>query len=421
MGVGKFLEQGIEIYSNIADISTAAQLFNAIMCANTGITRAELARLTGFSKSTISQHVETLLATGFVTESVRKTSARKKRSCSLTLNNECGYIIAIDLGVTSLNVGICNIFGEPLLVEDIEDIEVTQEPNKILTIAITCAYRLIHKLNSEKERRILGVGMGIPAPLEFLTGKPVSPPILYAWDGFPVKDYLEEAFGVPAYVDNDVNIMALAENCLGCAQNDRNFLYIKLGTGIGCGIVSNGMIYRGANGCAGDIGHICVNHSDVRCYCGKTGCLERVAGGAAVKEWAISAAQGESPFLSALIKKNKEISARSVYEAILAGDIICIDYVYRIGQYIGDVVAKLVNFYNPSKVIFGGGLSNFGDFLLPSIRETVYRQSNALATSNLHIEYGRLGARAGVIGAAVLVREEMFQPKEFSKIIKNSM
>lgn len=181
------------------------------------------------------------------------------------------------------------------------------------------------------------------------------------WENYPIKETFEEAFGKPAFVDNDVNIMAMAEYEAENTHNDGNFLFVKLGTGIGCGIFCGGKIYRGASGCAGDIGHISIEGNDDLCACGNRGCLENLAGGAAIQkriQW--MAQNGKSDFLASCLAKNEPITCRTLGAGILAQDVACKEFVYQTGLYIGEVMAKLVNFYNPSMVVFGGRLDQFG-------------------------------------------------------------
>lgn len=405
--------KGLENYSNIANVFTEAEICHIISRSDQGMTRAELSRFTGFSKSTISKHVDTLLASGYITEVYEN-----KKTSYLTLNEDCGYVVAVDLGATSLKIAVCNIKGEPMLVDVAEDIVVNVPPTDILERVVKTANSMIEKLGLERDK-IIGVGMGVPAPIEYSTGKPVCPPIMKMWDDFPVKEYLSQAFKTRAYVDNDVNIMALEERWKGDGRSDDNFLFIKLGTGIGCGIIINGNIYRGSNGCAGDVGHVSVEGFNHLCYCGNIGCLEKLAGGAAIAESARGMAQtGKSPYLSQLMNKGETITCRSVNDAINNLDEACIEYIRSVGRYIGEVVAKLVIFYNPTKVIFGGGITNFGDVLLTPVREVVFGRSTALATRNLQILKSRLGDNIGVVGAAILVREELFKPNEFSKVLE---
>jgi predicted NBD/HSP70 family sugar kinase len=230
------------------------------------------------------------------------------------------------------------------------------------------------------------------------------------WDQFPVRDFLVARYDRPVFVDNDVNLMALGEGCAGVGVGVPNFLYVKLGSGIGCGIICNGVVYRGRNGSAGDIGHIAISGQSVVCHCGNTGCLESVAGGRALGLVARELAErGGSPGLARTLAASGTLTAADLATAISQGDRAAVEAVRAAGTAIGEVLAGLVNFYNPALVIIGGGVVNIGDLLLASIRESIYRRSLPLATKDLTVTSGDLGGTAGVIGAAATVLAELYR------------
>ena len=219
-----------------------------------------------------------------------------------------------------------------------------------------------------------------------------------------------DRFGWRVFVDNDANIMALGERWSGLGRTADNFLWIKLGTGIGCGIFCNGRIYRGTDGCAGDIGHVAVGHEQILCTCGNTGCLGQLAGGEALARQIEEAARaGKSRYLATLLAQQGTLEATDLSVALAHRDPYAAQVVRRAGASIGDVLAGFVNFYNPSLIVVGGGLSNLGDLLLAAIREAVYRRSAPLATRHLSIQRSALGGPAGVIGASALVLGELFK------------
>jgi len=263
-------------------------------------------------------------------------------------------------------------------------------------------------LNAE---RLLGIGMGIPGPVDFSLGMAVSPPIMPGWDCYPIIQTVQQWFpNANVVIDNDVNVMALGEIHQGEGKNVSNLIFVKVGTGIGSGIVCEGRIYRGASGCAGDIGHISVSKSGPLCHCGNTGCLEAVAGGPAIAKRSLIAAQaGRSPFLLEQYERNGEkITAEDVGIAAREGDAVAIEVIRESGQLIGDVLAALVNFYNPEMIIIGGGVSNLGNQFLSSIRQAVLNRSLPLATRNLNIVFSGTGSDAGIIGAVNLAMDYIF-------------
>jgi predicted NBD/HSP70 family sugar kinase len=230
------------------------------------------------------------------------------------------------------------------------------------------------------------------------------------WDRYPVRELLAREHGCPAVVDNDVNIMAIGERHGGVAHSVDDFLFIKIGTGIGCGIHLAGEVFRGVDGCAGDIGHIQVDSHGPVCSCGNTGCLEALFSGAALSRDAVAAARsGESPALAERLAANGEIGARDVADGAAEGDVTCIRLIRDGGRRVGGVLATLVSFANPSMIVIGGGLAQLGHVLLAEIRSVVYRRSLPLATGNLPVVLSELGGRAGVTGAAVLASDTAFE------------
>jgi predicted NBD/HSP70 family sugar kinase len=214
-------------------------------------------------------------------------------------------------------------------------------------------------------------------------------------------------------LDNDVNVLAVGEQHAGVARNARDFLFVKIGTGIGCGIVIDGELYRGVDGCAGDIGHIRVDDFGPTCACGNTGCLEAFAGGAALARDATAAARsGRSDALAALLAQKTEqkgsLTAADVGLAVGQGDPVAVQLIRDSGQRVGQVLASLVSFFNPGLIVIGGGVTAVGHALLAEIRGVTYRRSLPLATGSLPIVLSELGGGGGVIGAARLISEAIY-------------
>jgi predicted NBD/HSP70 family sugar kinase len=218
------------------------------------------------------------------------------------------------------------------------------------------------------------------------------------WDGFPVPEWLGSRLGAPVLVDNDVNIMALGEHWAARPEVE-HLVFVKIGTGIGCGIISERRLHRGAQGAAGDIGHIRVTSAaEVICRCGNTGCLEAVAGGAAIA----------SQLRNAGIHAE---NSRDVVGLVRAGNTQAVQFIRQAGREIGDVLASIVNFFNPSVIVIGGDIAEAGEHVLAGVREVIYSRSLPLATQHLSIRATELGDRAGVIGAAVMVIEAVLAPE----------
>ena len=217
-----------------------------------------------------------------------------------------------------------------------------------------------------------GIGVGVPGPVAFSRGEPVAPPIMPGWDGFSIPDWFAKHYDAPVLVDNDVNIMALGEHWTHW-RDIEHLLYVKIGTGIGCGIVAGRRIHRGAQGAAGDIGHVrLAGHDDVVCRCGNIGCLEAVAGGRAL------AANLTAVGLHAE-------SSREVVALVRAGEPQAIQAVRDAGRYLGEVLAGCVNFFNPGAIVIGGDISEAHQQLLAGVREVIFQRSLPLATGDLRI------------------------------------
>lgn len=215
---------------------------------------------------------------------------------------------------------------------------------------------------------------------------------------------------VPEPLDNEVNVMALGELRAGLAAGVRHALYVKLGTGIGAGLISNGKLHRGAQGCAGDLGHIsAVDDKSALCRCGNYGCLEALAGGGALgRDGERAAREGRSPYLASVLGAGGIVTAQDVATGAQSGDRASHDLLVRAGALIGETLASLVSFFNPSLILVGGGVADAGDLLMAAIREATYRRALPLATRDLRLTRSALGKHSGLTGAAYMVSDELF-------------
>ena len=397
-----------------AGLSTTAGSIFKIIRDQGPLFPTDIVRKTGLAKSTVSVYVDRLIAVGLIREEAKPGGKRRM----LKVAESAGYVIGVDLGQTHLNVGLCDLEGEILDSVFGEADLLHETPEAILSRVIEAARNLSSR-NAFEASALFGIGFGLPGPVDYVHGVPVSPPVMPGWDRFPVASYLAREFTCPVFVDNDVNVMALAERDKGAAAGERDFLFVKAGTGIGAGIVVDGRIYRGAKGAAGDIGHISVGDDETLCHCGNRGCLEAIAGGRALASLARrSAESGASRFLAARLAEKEEITAELLGRGAAMGDEESLRLLIAAGKRLGDVLAKLVNFFNPSLIVVGGGLSNLGERYIASIRESIYRRSTPLATSDLVIKRSTLGDRAGVTGAAILVLDEIFSQKNLGSLMR---
>ena len=363
-------------------------------------TRAELALITGFARSTIAQRIDSLAAKGWIKDNGEAPSTGGRPPIVLGFNEHAGTVLVADLGATHSRVALANLGGE-IIVETTGDIAFASGPEQILAWVDEAFRQLLSEAESPPGE-VVGVGIGLPIRMEFAEGRPVSPPITPGppvtpgWEGYDVRGYFADRFHVPVLVDNDVHIMALGEYW-AMDSKTADFLFVKVGTGIGSGLILGGHIHRGAQGTAGDIGHIPVAGFDAVCKCGNRGCVESVASGAALAQQ-----------LAALGKDTAD--SRDVVKLVRHGDPDAIQAVREAGRLLGQVLVAAVNLVNPAMIMIGGDISKAGDELLAGVREVVYRDSTALATNALVITSATIADRAGVVGAAAMVIEHVLDP-----------
>jgi predicted NBD/HSP70 family sugar kinase len=388
----------------VAPGSSAGALLHLIR-EEVAVTRADLARVTGLARSTVAQRVDALLANGLVRDTGGSVSTGGRPPAVLAFNRDAGVVLVADLGATHARVAVSDLAGTPL-AEGAADLDIALGPERVLEWVHDWFAKLLQEVG-RSEADVTGIGIGVPGPVEFESGHPVNPPIMPGWDDFPIPDWFDGRYGAPVLVDNDVNIMARGEHRMHWRETE-HLLLIKVGTGIGCGIVADGHIHRGARGAAGDIGHIRATSSeDVVCRCGNIGCLEAIAGGQALAQRL--AAQGADASRS-----------RDVVRLVRSGHPGAIRMVRDAGRILGEVLAGTVNFFNPAVIVIGGDIAEAHEQLLAGVREGIFSRSLPLATRDLRIVPSRLGDRAGVIGAATMVIEHVLSPDAVDRSLEQA-
>ena len=375
------------------------------------LSRSDLSEQLAYSRASVTGIVGRMIDAQILAEAGEGKSAGGRRPYLLDINPRLGYVVGVDIGATSLDVALADFRGG-ILERAGETADVRGRPEDFLDHVADLIRELLDRRGAAAGE-VVGIGVGVPGPVEFSSGTLIAPPLMPLWEGFPIKSFLRRRFpAAQVVVDNDVNIMAQGEHQAGAGRGLDSFLFIKIGTGIGCGIVSHGAIYRGADGCAGDVGHICVDYNGPVCHCGNQGCLEIMAAGPAIAAAARArAVAGESAFLAARLAERGELTAQDVGDAAAAGDRAANEIIRAAGRMIGGVLATLVNFYNPQAIFIGGGVSGIGHALLSSIRQATLRRATALSTRHLRVEYSPLGADVGVIGGIWLGLENVFAEK----------
>lgn len=350
-------------------------------------TRAELIDLTGLARSTVTGRLEELLAAGFVVPSGEAASSGGRPPARFRFNPAARLVLAADVGATHLTVALADLNGDIVDSTTVPQ-NIADGPEPVLTRVAQHARALLLRTGNSTDK-LAGTGIGLPGPVEHLTGRPNHPPIMPGWDSYDVVSRIAAEFPGPVLVDNDVNIMALGEHATQYADVE-HLLFVKVATGIGAGVISGGRLHRGAQGAAGDIGHIQAPGHTELCRCGNTGCLEAVASAAAIA--AQLRAAGLDPHRS-----------QDVVDLVRAGNTAATAAVRQAGREIGTVLAACVSLLNPSVIVIGGSLSQAGDSLLAGIREAIYARSLPLATTELRVVASRAANQAALRGAATMV------------------
>ncbi|HYI33203.1 MAG TPA: ROK family transcriptional regulator [Glaciibacter sp.] len=369
-----------------------------------GRTKSELAALTGMSRNTVSARVDTLIAADLLTGAGSEASSGGRPPARVAMNPAAGKVLAIDLGATHVSVAVTDLAASILDFET-GPIEIGLGPETVLDAVFEMAERLLGE--SGRRERLVGIGIGLPGAVEHATGRPIDPPIMPGWDQFDVPAYARRRFTAPVLVDNDVNILALGEHALSWPDAD-DLIFVKVATGLGSGIIAGGQLQRGAQGTAGDIGHVQVPFSsdsprppeDERT-------LGTIASGTAIA-LALNSAGVPAQY------------SHDVVRLIRSGDTRAIAATRQAGKEVGEVLATLVNALNPSVIVLGGSIAHAGEHLLAGVREVVYRRSIPLATRNLLIVQSRGGDRAGVLGAAILVVQQVLSAAGVEEIVSNA-
>ncbi|MDX1664848.1 MAG: ROK family transcriptional regulator [Candidatus Promineifilaceae bacterium] len=369
------------------------------------LSRAEIARETGLSASTVSALVSRLLANGFAHESGPGESSGGRPPILVQFNYDARYLIGVDIGATHLTIVLMDMGGR-----------VTAHAQRVYAVAAdpsgttTMVLKLITEILEEGQQTlttVLGMGVAVPAPLAGEGLDRLSGIILPAWAGYDLRSALQATLPLPIYVDNDANAGAIAERWWGHGKESANLAYIKLGTGVGGGLIIAGEIHRGDGGTAGEIGHTPIDPEGPRCRCGKQGCLESYLGAPAlVREVArLRRARGADALAAQPVT-----TVSSLVAAARAGDFVCQQVIVQAGGYLGLALANLLNLLNPGLIVLGGDLTGAGAPFLEAVQRNIVRQAMPKAAQEARILFSELGNDVIAIGAATLALQQAFHP-----------
>lgn len=366
-------------------------------------TRADIVEISGLSRSTVAARLETLQQAQLVTSIDATSSTRGRPPTRFRLREDAGVLLVADSGATGVRVGLTNLGGH-LIASERHLQDITLGPASWLERVHGHFQALLTSAGFSAED-VHGIGLALPGPVDSEAGTVVNPPIMTGWDRYPIRPWFAEHYDAPVIVENDANAMAIGEHRLSHPDRQSMFM-VKLATGVGAGIIIGGAIYRGADGAAGDIGHIQVTIPDEGppplCRCGNIGCIEAYAGG-----WAL---------IRDLRAAGLEVSSvGEVVKLIMSGDPTAARLARRAGRLIGIAISDVVSLLNPEVVVFGGELAGAENHLFAGIRESVYARSLPLATRRLSIVPSTQGHTAGTSGLVATLTDYLYTPSRIDQ------
>ncbi|GAA2845931.1 ROK family protein [Streptosporangium fragile] len=388
---------------------SAGEILSLFRDASDGLTKAEVMHRTGLSRTTVNQRLDGLLAAGLLIPAPEDARTRGRPAGRFVVNRDRGVLLVADIGATGLRTALCDLGGQVRAEHEIRA-DVTTGPEAILS-AVDELFSRILKDGRYDTGSVLGVGIDVPGPVDFATGRVVSPPIMTGWDRFDIPGWFASRYDCPVLVDKDVNAMAFGEQRLRYPDVP-HLLMVKIGTGVGTGLIASGQVHRGADGAAGDVGHIQVTVDDVAeppvCRCGNAGCVEAYAGG-----WAL---------VRDLREAGRDVATvDDAVRLIRGGDLVAVRLARRAARILGGAIADTVNLFNPRVIAIGGQLAHTDEQLFAGIREIVYRRSLPLATRNLQIVRSDLDPHAGILGLAQLLVDGIYTPERVQELVDHAV
>ncbi|MGH1363483.1 MAG: ROK family transcriptional regulator [Calditrichia bacterium] len=373
------------------------------------ISRAEIARRMGLSRSTVTEIVRELLLTDLIAEEGSGLSRGGRRPIVLEFQDDARCILGVDIGATHVAVALTDLRGRLLLWKE-EKHPVRTDPEGTRELVFKLCDACLEEWGSGRER-LWSIGVAVPSPVDPLHPEWLSEVVIPAWRGRSEIKLLSQRYDVAVDIDNDANLGGLAEHMWGAGSGIDDLIYIKLGYGIGAGYILEGQIYRGANGMAGEIGHLPIDPNGIQCVCGLRGCLVNFVGGRAIEKRAVELSVD---YPGSILTFDKPTYA-TIVQAAIKGDKLALQIVKEVAEYLGIAIAGWINIMNPQKVVLGGVMTSLGDLLLDPIREIIRGRTLINSTASTEICFGELGSHAVAIGAATLSLEARFSEPNFFK------
>ena len=359
--------------------------------------RADIARRTGRSRSTISEVVARLLPTGLIEEVGSGESRGGRRPILIGFRDSASSILGMDIGAAHVSVALTDLRGR-ILEWRRRDHPVQSDPKGTAVLAIELGEDCLSARKADAPQP-MGIGVAVPSPVDPGSPYRILERILPAWHDFDLLGVLRSRFETPVFVDNDANLGALAEHHWGKAVGIDDFAYLKVATGIGAGLMIDGEIYRGATGVAGEIGHVAIDPRGPRCVCGNRGCLATFVGTRAL----VDRTRSLLPDFPGSVLAGTVPGIGALEDAALADDPLALKVVSEAARNLGIVIAGVLNLMNPGSVILGGSLARLGDRLIAPLGEAVAGRTLVASAAASEIRTSELGPQATALGAATHV------------------
>lgn len=354
------------------------------------LTRQELQARVGVSRATLVERLEVLQRLRLIRETGHRESSGGRRAAMLAADEINRAALVADIGMSHAALAVVDLQGNIYATHTVR-LPSRHRPQQTLPRILDIGKEMLG--STGKTEQLCAIGLSVPGQIDHERGTAIAPPPLPEWNEAPLRDPFTTELGVPVFLENDANALALGEY-RATGERGTTLVGVKVGTGIGTGVVIDGRPYRGITGCAGEIGHIRIEGNEQRCSCGRRGCVAAIASG------------------QALLRRLRPTGARSVRDVahrITSGDPEAVRLADEAGRFVGTVLATVATIINPRYLRIGGEIGALEPFL-HGLRESVTAQSHAVALGGLTLEPWRLGERAPLVGLASLVADEMLTP-----------
>ncbi|SOD19905.1 ROK family transcriptional regulator [Pedobacter xixiisoli] len=397
-----FNELGDENISGVAYKNiTIKKAIVAYFSKNGNSTIADLCGELGLSTPKINNVLNDLIAEGLVKDFGKLQSRGGRKPNIYGLVMESGYFLGIDVKKSHINIGLTDL--QKNLVHVKSNIPYSLNNNEE---SLNQLCELINNFIKEapvKREKILGAGLNLSGRINYATGYSYS---FFHFNEEPLSRVIERNIGLRIFLENDSRAMAFGEFSAGVVHEEENVLFLNMDYGMGVGIMISSQLYYGKSGFAGEFGHIPFFNNEILCSCGKKGCLEtEVSGWALVRKFKEKLIEGSTSVLSNMPADDIKLS--DIIEAAIKDDVLAIELVAEVGEKLGKGIAVLINIFNPEMVILGGSLAETGEYIRLPIKSALNKFSLSLVNNDTQLKMSKLGEKAGVVGACLLVRNRL--------------